>query len=233
MKRKFPPDTSSDVIPTSGTAATQPKKQRVGAAPSHMPTTLPMQPHEDVLAELRGKYDVLPLSVISSSSMRKRVERALTHLGRFSPVDMSVLPGVVLLHARAGDARKMISVIELVRRRIHESEQKWFQYNRLYEVTTEAKPQQQHHERSVIEDTVLEQSGRDGNDSGEDEFETMDHPTVFERAVQPQSGPPSKPYMSIFLSRVPIPELQAKDYITAQSNADQIETMIKKKMGLL
>lgn len=227
MKRKHS-TTVDAVIPASGTsgATVQPKRVRTGPAPPHVPNTLPMQPHEDVLAELKPKYDVKTLSVISSTPIAKRVEQVLAHLGRFHPSDMSVLPGVVLVHARADQAGKMTSVVELVKRRVHEAEQKWFQYNRLYEVSVEPRRAA---ERSIIEDTVLGDHG--GGSEEEDDFEVMQTP--FERAVHKEPEVTMKPYMSIMLSRVPILELQAKDYITTQSNSDQIEYLRKKRLGMI
>lgn len=230
MKRKHS-GIGDAVIPASGTtsaaAAAQSKRARTGPAPPHMPNTLPMQPHEDVLAELKPKYDVKPMSVISSTPISKRVEQVLAHLGRFHPSDMSVLPGVVLVHARADQAGKMTSVVELVKRQVHEAEQKWFQYNRLYEVSVEP---QRVSERSVIEDTVLGGYGSASEDE-EDGFEVMQTP--FERAVLKEPKVTTKPYMSIILSRVPISELQSKDYITTQSNSDQIEYLRKKRLGII
>ncbi|KAL8392446.1 hypothetical protein RB595_002585 [Gaeumannomyces hyphopodioides] len=205
------------------------KRQRVGNAGPQPTPGLPSEPHESLLMELRPKYDVATFSVISSTSIAKRIDQILAHLGRFHPVDLAVLPGVVLMHARSRDAAKMVSVTELVRRRIHDGGQKWYQYNRVYEVEA-GMPE----EDIVIEETVVlgahrtnEQTPRGRGDRGRDNHldgsPSGSTPSVFERAVlgQPKSG--QALYMSIFLSRVPIPELRAKPFITAQSNSDSID----------
>lgn len=215
---KRPHPDAETIIPASSTNITpaSQKKQRVGPSTSSIPRTLPMHPHEDILGELQKKYKVLDTSVISSSKIEKKVSSILAHLGRFDFVDLAVLPGIMMLHARASDTGKMTSVIELVKRRIGESHQPWYQYNRLYEVSSEGRPKQQP-SQTVIEETVLGENEDDGED---DDFEMMDTP--FERALREKPVAETMPYMSIFLSRIPVPELQAKSYITIQSNVDEI-----------
>ncbi|KAL8418680.1 hypothetical protein RB594_002047 [Gaeumannomyces avenae] len=220
VKRKLNPQSGPDAAN---------KRQRVGNTGPQPAPGLSSEPHESLLMELRPKYDVATFSVISSTSIAKRIDQILAHLGRFHPIDMAVLPGVVLMHARSRDAAKMVSVTELVRRRIHDGGQKWYQYNRVYEVEV-GMPE----EDTVIEETVVlgahrtnDQTtrGRGGGDrdSRLDGSPADSTPSVFERAVlgQPKSG--QALYMSIFLSRVPISELRAKPFITAQSNSDSID----------
>ncbi len=218
------------------------KRQHSGPSTSQIANNLAMVPHEAVMAELSPKYKVRTVSILSSSKMEKRISMVLEHLGRFHPADLTVLPGVVLLHARAHDVGKMITIVELVRRRIHEAEQKWFQYNRLYEMKTDG-----HGDSSVIEETVLakdaaqEEEGGDGevdleaDDLEADDLEADDVevlPARFERAIlEPKKAATSKPYMSIFLSRVPIPELKGKPFFTTQSNEAQIDAQLRKTTG--
>ncbi|TPX12226.1 uncharacterized protein E0L32_007112 [Thyridium curvatum] len=222
------------------------KRQLTGPSTSQIARTLPLEPHSAVLGELRASYDVLTLSVISSSKIEKRVTAALAHLGRFHPSDMAVRPGVVMLHARARDAGKMISIAELVRRRLAEGGYKWYQYNRLYDVETQVRDAGP--PPSVVEETVLLKKGprpskgghaekdeqdeedEEEEDDDEDDFEAM--PTRFKDAVMERKNTVAKPYMSVMLSRVPIPELQAKAIFTCQSNEAQIEYQRRKKMGL-
>ncbi|TLS24141.1 hypothetical protein PpBr36_08132 [Pyricularia pennisetigena] len=226
-KRKQPPDGTTTISSTDD--ATKNKKQRTGPSNSQIPSRLPLEPHEAILTELRPRYDVATFSVISSTSMSKRIDQILNHLGRFHPSDMAVLPGAALLHARSRDAAKMVSLTELVRRRIHEEGQKWFQYNRLYEVDVEAS-----HESTIIEETVLHGVS---DDLDEDGFEVAateraaNTPNVFERAVMGRPKTEHALYMSVFLSRVPIPELRAKPFITEQTNSDIINQQQKRNFG--
>jgi len=209
------------------------KKQHTGPNTTQIPRSLPLEPHEAVLTELRGKYELLPLSVVSSSKIEQRVSKVLAHLGRFHPTDLAVKPGVVLLHARASEASKMITMAEVVRRRVGEQKQKWYQYNRVYEVETAA---YQEDIPSTIEDTVLGNAGgangEDGDISGEeDDFEIMEG--HFRDAVIPSNKLTTKTYMAIFLSRVPIPELKSKVFITAQSNEASIDGQRRKNQGVV
>lgn len=228
-------------------AAAQPGPEAV-ANPVQPTSSLAVSPPDPLLGELATRYEVLALSVVSSTSIARRVDRILAHLGRFHPSDMSVLPGVVLLRARAGEAAKLVSVAELVRRRVAEAEHKWWQYNRLYEAPAGGEGgraarnhNHQNHrsgrqhaaacaaemQPSVIEETDL--MGMD-NDDDDDDFEFMQLP--LERAAAPQKTR-NQPQLGIFLSRVPVPELAAMDNVTVQSNADEIEYQCKKRAGLI
>ncbi|OAA66589.1 DNA/RNA-binding protein Alba-like protein [Niveomyces insectorum RCEF 264] len=115
--------------PKKGNHTGQQKQQQPPPPP---PPTLPMEPHAAVLAALRPAYDVRVLSVISSTRMEKRIKAVLAQLdgqtlSSPSPspppppsTNTNPLPGIVLLHARAHDAGKMISLVEIAKRRIRE-----------------------------------------------------------------------------------------------------------------
>ena len=181
-----------------------------------------MQPHEELLAELKGKYAIVTASVISSSKINKKVTQVLSHLGHVDLFSQSSIPGVMMLHARVNDSGKMVTVMELAKRRMNEASQPWYQYNRVYEVSddgSKAKPARKALDQTVIEDTVIASQDEDAEDEEEDAFEPVE--TAFDRAVRakPDSNTKSA-YMSIFLSRVPIPELHSKTFITLQTNGD-------------
>lgn len=220
------------------------KRPRDFANPTSSPVlSQSAQPLRTLIGELSPKYDVKALSVLSSTSISKRVDSVLNHLGRISAWDSSVLPGVVLLYARSNSTNKLITIVETVRRRIHEAEQKWYQYNRLYEMEWAAKqhshstqPQNQK-TTTMIEDTIMSVDGGEGKDSRDeedDDFEVMATPqTVFERAVHGEEKTKQMAHMSIFLSRIPIPELKAKENFALQSNEEYINYVQKKKSGLV
>lgn len=189
-----------------------------------MPTTLPMQPHEELLRELKGKYSIATTSVIGSSKINKKVTQVLSHLGHVDLFSQSSVPGVMMVHARASDANKMVTVMEIAKRQMNQAGQPWYQYNRVYEVAdgrgATGNPNGRGADQTVIENTVL---GGDeaGEDDEDDAFETVE--TAFELAVREKPAEESKAtYMSIFLSRVPMPELQSKAYITLQTNGAEI-----------
>ena len=202
------------------------------------------QPYESLLTKLRPRYEVKTMSVMPSTSIAKHVDKALQHLDRFNLWDQSVLPGVVLLSAKPVASSKLVTIAELVRRRIGEGEQKWFQYNVLTETEEE---EAVGGGMEVEEDTVMDLTK---DDEDEDEaFETMGghhnnsihrqqqqhggrQQTIFERAIEPPKIRHNK-FVSVFLSRIPIEELRTMRNIAVQSNEQHVELLKKKRVGLV
>jgi hypothetical protein len=189
------------------------------------------QVYDQLLAKLDHKYTVKTMSVMSSTSISKHVDRALEHLGRFSAWDQTVLPGVVLLCAKSAASGKLITISELIRRRIGESEQKWFQYNVLKEVVVE-EPAPEPEEPSVVEDTYMAAAEKETEESADDEYFETRQPTIHEQAVQPAKVK-YKAHLSVLLSRVPLDELKTEQNVSLQTNEQHIENLWKKKMGLV
>ncbi|CAK7227173.1 hypothetical protein SEUCBS140593_006488 [Sporothrix eucalyptigena] len=175
--------------------------------------------------------------------MEKRIKAVLEHLA--TPATQSehttsaALPGVVLLHCRAADANKLISIVEVVKRRMREghfatesttdsakpikkkkgkkaqpSETTWYQYNRIYDVVVAKK---------------------DGNtDRAEEEEHDEDFAPMlhrFEEALNGKRGPAIMTYFSTFLSRTPIAELQKNPDMSCQSSVDPLEVEYQKWMA--
>lgn len=183
-----------------------------------------MQPHEELLQELKGKYSIATTSVLASSKINKKVTQVLSHLGHVDLFSQSSVPGVMMVHARANDANKMVTVMEIAKRQMNQAGHPWYQYNRVYEVAdgrgSRANPTGRAADQTVVENTVLVGDGADEDDE-EDAFEPVE--TAFERAIREKPAEESKTtYMSIFLSRVPMPELESKTYITLQTNGAEI-----------
>lgn len=252
-KKRSRRDTDLDVVPASSTAypprspkATHDhqqsdrtnarnlsKKQRVGPSVSSIPRTLPTQPHEELVQELGGKYSIQTLSIISSSKINKKVTSVLSHLGHVDLFDPKSRPGVIMLHSRDKDASKMVTVVEVAKRRLTDSGQPWFQYNRVYQVAGQPSAALSHNSKAsksdhnnrrvdtqtVIDDTIL---GDSDEDDSEDAFEPVEN--AFDQAVREKPAvEPTSTYMSMFLARVPIPELQAKSFISLQTNSQELE----------
>lgn len=179
------------------------------------------------MQELGGKYHIMTTSVISSSKINKKVTSVLSHLSHVDLFDPNSRPGVIMLHAKDKDASKMVTVIELAKRKLSEAGQPWFQYNRVYQVAEEPRTSSKNkvdrrvENQSIIEDTILGGAEEDEDEDEEDAFEPMEN--VFEQAVRekPAAKHPNT-YMSMFLARVPIPELQAKTFITLQTNKEEL-----------
>lgn len=136
-----------------------------------------------------------------------------------------------MLHARDKDASKMVTVVELAKRRLTEAGQPWFQYNRVYQVAEQPKasnskfgsPDNRRVEKQhIMENTVLGGAEVDEDDDDEeDAFEPMEN--AFEQAIREKPAiEPASTYMSMFLARVPIPELQAKTFVSLQTNAAEL-----------
>lgn len=212
-KRKLAGDTEMRDAPTM-------KKQRVRA--EVVPETSHyLAPYEPILAILRPKYDIKTMSIMSSTSINKHVNKALEHLGRFSAWDQSVLPGIVFFSAKFATSNKLTTISELLRRRIGESEQKWYQYNVLEET-----------EYEQMEVEVLP-SANDANHvrgNDDDYFESMKS-TVHDRAIHPPRIKHTG-YVSTMFSRVPLDELKSLPNVTVQTNEKRIEMLRRKRPGM-
>ncbi|KAK3295002.1 uncharacterized protein B0H64DRAFT_200087 [Chaetomium fimeti] len=234
-KRKFHSD-SNDPSPKKRRAATdgQLPNQVQNRAQNPAPTSSSYsQIYNPLLAKLNGKFEIMTMSVMPSTNISKHVDRALGHLGRFSSWDESVLPGVVLLCAKSAASTKLITIAEIIRRRIGESEQKWFQYNVPKETVIEEAPPPPPEEFSVVEDTFMDvekEGGESGNAADNEYFETR-LPTIHEQAVQPAKVR-YKAHVAILLSRLPLDELAFEPNVSAQTNEEKIEHLRKKRMGL-
>ncbi|KAI1270763.1 hypothetical protein F5Y18DRAFT_21275 [Xylariaceae sp. FL1019] len=175
-----------------------------------------------------SRYDIHLQSVISASKIQQRVRAAYNHLV------IPVLEGVVeddtpptsknkitILRAKAPFAGKLVSIAEIVKRKIEEeaksklepkrddvrSKGGWYQYIALGE-EKQLKPRIP--EETIIEDTVLggRKDDEDNDMDDEDDFEVMKTP--FERAIQGQPKLHRIPIMSLFLSRTPVEELRKR-----------------------
>ncbi|KAK0666366.1 hypothetical protein QBC41DRAFT_325924 [Cercophora samala] len=256
-KRKFHSD---DINPTSS------KKKRTGAgrlegrsshtnqsqtqSSSSTSSTTPTNPHNaspfaqiynPVLEKIVPKYEVKAMGVIPSTSISKHVDKALQHLGRFSAWDNTVRPGVVLLCAKSATSSKLITIAELVRRRIGESEQKWYQYNILSETVVYDDPRMQKAADdfpSIVEETYMEVDGEGNEQQGNTEnggaeegyFESM-RPIIHEQAVDP-AKPKYKAHITVLLSRVPLEELRALANVGTQTNEQHIDDIRRRKDGM-
>jgi hypothetical protein len=223
IKRKFSAERADSAHPEKRARVSQVDQASNKSTGQPAPPSFPPILQDNLLASVRSKFEVKILSVLSSTSMQLRVESILNHLGRFHPWDLSVLPGVVLLYAKAANVNKLISILETSKRRIGEANQKWYQYNRLAQEEVEI-PFNSAPEPSIVEDTVLPVRQDEGLESGgeEEAFETM--PAVFERALRPHETK-NEVSFSLFLSRVPVPELARHHEMTLQTNEAKINSL--------
>jgi hypothetical protein len=192
----------------------------------HVQSSAPAIPEilqDELLTLVRTKFELKIFSILGSTSIQKRIDAVLQHMSRFHPWDLSVLPGVVFLYAKAAGTNKLVTVLETSKRRITEGQQKWYQYNRVSDKEVEV-PFSSVADVSVVEETVLPLGGgsMSADEEEADHFEMM--PTPFERAVQPRKTRHAV-WFSVFLSRVPVPELAAHPNVSVQTNEDKINNL--------
>ncbi|KAL6798467.1 hypothetical protein J3E68DRAFT_399885 [Trichoderma sp. SZMC 28012] len=166
-------------------------------------------PHEAILKELSAKHNVLALSVLSSTQIRKRVSSASSHL-----LDKSAESRAILLHARPADVCKMITVAEQCKRLLGEKGQVWYQYNELFDLPPEAKKKK----KNTRERADVEEEAEEDSDSDEGAFEAME--SRFEQAVLPPPRTQTYKSLRIFISHQAIPELNSRENVTVQTSED-------------
>lgn len=208
----------------------RPRAAAVEAAQPNSQTQSPLlAPHAPVLKDLAAKYDVLPLSIISSTAIAKRLVQAKEHL---QPSDAATgdetKQRVVLLYARTAEVCKMITVVEQCKRLLAEQGAPWWQYNQMFDLPAEQVRQKKPKNKrktvdgvdvTVVEETKLpeevENAGED-SDSESDAFETMQ--ARFAKAVGPQQSERKTKSLRIFLSTAAVPEVRSREGVTVQSS---------------
>lgn len=146
----------------------------------------------------------MSMRIISSSHIQQKVSRVLELLSVKQKEKGKERPSVVMLHAKAACACKMISIAEIAKREVGKEGGKWFEYCVVGGVVVERK--------EGVGKSSSERDGRedgDGDGGTEEEstaFETMRTP--FERANEGRAKMRAVPVMSIYLSRVRIDALR-------------------------
>ena len=80
---------------------------------------------------LATKYDFTSMSIISSSKIERKTRNVLERVSKFSFTDVKGKPGVVILHAYAKNANKLVTIAEVSKREIEREKGKWWQYTKL------------------------------------------------------------------------------------------------------
>jgi hypothetical protein len=139
--------------------------------------------------DLSAKYEVLQLSVISSSSISNRTTSLITHINSTSADSK---PAVVALHAKAPVANKLISIVEIAKRELKDNNQKVYQYNAL--------------NSELVQSTPVAKPATDQDAMSDDE-------SAFEK-TEPQTTVRNVPTMTTYLSLTSVRELkQAYRYL--------------------
>lgn len=81
--------------------------------------------------QLTTEYQFTPISVISSSKLEQKIRNVIERVSTSSLVEAKASPGVVILHAEAKNANKMVTIAELAKRDIEKNKGSWWQYTKL------------------------------------------------------------------------------------------------------
>ncbi|MCJ1438403.1 hypothetical protein MMC27_007791 [Xylographa pallens] len=189
------------------------------------------------LRHLHSHYAFATMSISSSSKITQKVRSLRTHLEKFSFADVKAKPGVVALYTRANMASKMISVVEIVKREVEREGGRLYQYSRLESLLGELKKKKPKEEKEgenapakgktlqewqAAQDSSLAVSLQpamsdvemEEQDKVEEEeaFETMTEKGPKDHVIVPNSEERKKvraiPMMTIYLSRVPVPDFK-------------------------
>ncbi|MCJ1454966.1 hypothetical protein MMC28_005319 [Mycoblastus sanguinarius] len=153
--------------------------------------------------KLQHKYEFTTMSILSSSKIEQKVRNLLLRVGSFNFADTKARPGIVILHAKANVASKMVSIVEIAKKIIQEENGKWWQYSKLEGQILELKARQAKRTGSgktlsewesehskveataavageVLQDAAIQghqgKEGADVDDGSEEAFETMSNP---------------------------------------------------------
>ena len=184
---------------------------------------------------LQNKYDFTTMSILSSSKIEQKVRNLLLRVSRFNFVDIKAKPGIVVLHAKAEAAGKMVSIVEIAKQEIQKENGKWYQYSKLHGEIMELKAKEtkprgggktlaewskeksgdgapaKTGERtfSGVEKVLEEkQAVDDEDDEMEDAFETMAPPNRGHDKAEERKKVRAIPIMTIYFARVPVPVLK-------------------------
>lgn len=184
---------------------------------------------------LRNKFDLTTMSVLSSAKIEQKVRNLLDRVSRFCFADVKAKPGLVVLHAKAKTACKMVSIVQIAKQEIEKDKGRWYQYSKLHGEITESK----------IKETKLKGGGKtlaewskqksgtgtvtkageetfvgvvegqkdnvivgDQDEEMEDAFETMALPNGGLNSTEERMKIRTISVMTIYFARVPVPGLK-------------------------
>ena len=184
----------------------------------------------------QDSYEIITMSILSSSKIEQKVRNLLLRMSEVDYENNKAKPRVVKLHAKGDVAGKMVSIVEIAKAEIWKENRKLYQYNGLHGEISELKVKKPKRtgigqlvaegseEHPGLEDSsgeainesekntlgTVDQSDDDLEmvDATEDAFETM---APLSRGYEPPEARRkvrAYPVLTIYLSRVPIPELR-------------------------
>lgn len=157
------------------------------------------------LAHLTKKYLFATMTIKSHSKINNKVRGMIRHMSRFDFMDPNIKPGVIALDARASDANKLITVVEIVKKDIFENNRsgKWYQYNRVASKLIQI-PRTSSKNDVAARGCARLQNDEDAMDLGG--LRIVD--TATNHRVDTTMKSRAIPMLTIYLSQVPLPELK-------------------------
>ena len=199
-------------------------------------TNEPTQVLPSEVRRWQDKYEIISMSILSSSKIEQKVRTLLLHLSESDYANTKARPTVVMLHAKGDVASKMVSIVEIAKAEIQKENGRLYQYNRLHGETSELKVKKPKRtgtgktvaewtkEHPGVENPSREISNEHGKhtldtvdqseddlelaDTAEDAFETMAPPSRGHDILEAGKKVRAYPVLTIYLARVPIPELK-------------------------
>ena len=194
------------------------------------------QPMPSEIRRWQDNYEVITMSILSSSKIEQKVRNLLLRLSRLDNANTTAKPTVVMLHAKGDVAGKMVSIVEIAKAEMQKEDGKLYQYNGLHGETSELKikkpertgggktvaewakehPGWENHNRETMNECgkyTLGTSDRSDDDeemanATEDAFETMAPPIQGCDTTGARKKVRAYPVLTIYLAQVPIPELK-------------------------
>ncbi|KAI9892221.1 MAG: hypothetical protein M1814_001680 [Vezdaea aestivalis] len=219
-KRDF---TAIDDTPVDTESSTRSKKRpRQAHSDDKSPDLLKSVPAiaDDVL-KLQESHNLFSINVHNGTEIRAKVTKIRKVLSSFSWKELGAKPNLLILHAQAEHASKLVSIVEIAKREVIKEKLEFYQYSKVEGVLTRVIPKEPKtasaNAREVVALQIMDRKvckGEEDNDytestkidKDEDEFEVM--PTPGQRRERPIKER-NKPVMTIFLTMVPIPKLDS------------------------
>ena len=172
------------------------------------------------LAHLTKKYSFAIVAIKSHSKINSKVKAMIQHMSRFDFMDLTIKPGVVALDAGASDASKLITTIEILKKDIFENNRsgKWYQYNRVASELVQI-PRKFSKMDMPVRGRAPAQDDEDAMDLGALSIADA-AASATNNQVNTDTKSRAMPMMTIYMSRVPVPELRQE--FGEQNNEEDI-----------
>ncbi|MCJ1475261.1 hypothetical protein MMC13_003923 [Lambiella insularis] len=183
----FPDVQSEPAVPQPSKSTNQVKDTRATASTVAATNDSVSEVLPPSLKHLQTRYAFATMSILSGSKINQKVRSLLAHLEKFSFADLKAIPGVVILHAKANVASKLVSIVEIAKREIEKQNGKLYQYSRVHGQLEELKQQQkkeQHQEIRTKDGRTLNERQAEQPTGVENQPEALENNTTIAKEDQ-------------------------------------------------